>query len=144
MSCSTQGSVCVVVAINVLQDLRLVVACHAFTVLLCLQAVEAGRLDVTQKLIDFGVVLRVFDATLNTPLHLAVRLNKQALQLGFCFYMPSCCISCLHSWAVRFSDCLLCKQCVQDTWNICIQSSELIVHMFCRTKRPGTRWHSCC
>ena len=48
------------------------------TLLLCLQAVEAGRLDVAQKLIDFGVELTVFDASLNTPLHLAVRLKVQA------------------------------------------------------------------
>lgn len=50
-------------------------ACQAMTLLLGLQAVEAGRLDVAQKLIDFGVQLRVTDATLNTPLHLAVRLK---------------------------------------------------------------------
>ena len=55
--------------------------------LLCVQAVEAGRLDVTQKLIDYGVVLRVFDANLNTPLHLAVRLKVQALRLKCRSYM---------------------------------------------------------
>lgn len=54
-------------------------ACQAVTMLLCLQAVEAGRLDVAQKLIDFGVQLSVFDGTLNTPLHLAVRLKVPAL-----------------------------------------------------------------
>ena len=53
------------------------VSCQALTPLLCVQAVEAGRLDVAQKLIDFGVQLNVFDATLNTPLHLAVRLKVQ-------------------------------------------------------------------
>lgn len=40
---------------------------------------EAGRLDVAQKLVDFGVQLSVFDGTLNTPLHLAVKLKVQVL-----------------------------------------------------------------
>lgn len=56
-------------------------ACQAVTLLLCLQAVEAGRLDVAQKLIDFGVQLSVFDGTLNTPLHLAVRLKVRSAWL---------------------------------------------------------------
>lgn len=47
----------------------------------CLQAVEAGRVDVTQKLIDFGVQLAVFDAQGNTPLHLAVKVKVNALHL---------------------------------------------------------------
>ena len=52
-------------------------SCQALTLLLCVQAVEAGRLDVAQKLIDFGVQLNVFDANRNTPLHLAVKLKVQ-------------------------------------------------------------------
>lgn len=41
------------------------------------KAVEAGRVDVTQKLIDFGVQLAVFDAQGNTPLHLAVKVKDE-------------------------------------------------------------------
>ena len=55
---------------------------------LCLQAVEAGRVDVAQKLIDFGVQLSVYDGTMNTPLHLAVRLKVLAL-LGCSSYTSS-------------------------------------------------------
>ena len=40
-----------------------------------LQAVEAGRADVMQKLIDFNVQLGVRGALGNTPLHLAVKVK---------------------------------------------------------------------
>ena len=65
------------------------VSCQALTLLLCLQAVEAGRLDVAQKLIDFGVQLNVFDASLNTPLHLAVKLKVQD-SLGCSSHLCAC------------------------------------------------------
>lgn len=40
-----------------------------------LQAVEAGRMDVLQKLIGFGVMLKAWDALGNTPLHAAVKFK---------------------------------------------------------------------
>ena len=40
------------------------------------QAVEAGRVDVTQKLIDFNAALVVHDINgSNTPLHVAVKIK---------------------------------------------------------------------
>ena len=42
---------------------------------LCIQVVEAGRVDVLQKLIDFGVQVTVRDAGGNTPLHMAVKFK---------------------------------------------------------------------
>lgn len=80
----------VIVTVDVVQVVWRCAACHTLTVLACLQAVEAGRLDVTQKLIDYGVLLRVFDANLNTPLHLAVRLKVEAFKLGCLSFMQSC------------------------------------------------------
>ncbi|DBB16378.1 TPA: hypothetical protein ACH3X3_014672 [Trebouxia sp. C0006] len=44
------------------------------------KAVEAGRMDVLQKLIGFGVMLKAWDALGNTPLHAAVKFKDEAVR----------------------------------------------------------------
>ncbi|DBA81851.1 TPA: hypothetical protein ACH3X1_007570 [Trebouxia sp. C0004] len=44
------------------------------------KAVEAGRMDVLQKLIGFGVMLKAWDALGNTPLHVAVKFKDEAIR----------------------------------------------------------------
>ena len=41
------------------------------------QAAEAGRAEVLQKLIDYGVLLTTKDAVGNTALHVAVRAKAR-------------------------------------------------------------------
>ncbi len=50
-------------------------SCSAAALSHDLQAVEAGRIDVLQKLIGFGVMLKAWDALGNTPLHVAVKFK---------------------------------------------------------------------
>ena len=60
----------------VLTDQRVQSSKAALTCQGVLQAVEAGRVDVTQKLIDFNAALLVHDVNgSNTPLHIAVKIK---------------------------------------------------------------------